>query len=66
MKIQFKETYDLVWFRLVDTCPDYLNMEEFVNKLGGKLFTNKDDFIERYEGIEFKTEAHYTWFLLKL
>ena len=65
MKIQFKETYDLVWFRLVDTCPDYLNMEEFVNKLGGKVLSD-GPFEYVINGIEFPSEAHYSWFLLKI
>ena len=66
MKIRFKKQDDPIWFRLVDICPDRLNIEEFVKDLGGKLFTKDDDFVERYVGIEFETEAHHTWFLLKI
>ena len=65
MKIQFKETYDLVWFRLVDACPDELMVTEFIEKLGGKVLSD-GPFEYVINGIEFPSEAHYSWFLLKI
>jgi hypothetical protein len=66
MKYRFKKLDDPIWFRLVDACPDELMVTEFIENLGAKLFVGEYDGIMRYDGIEFETEAAYTWFLLKI
>lgn len=65
MKIRFKTLDDPIWFRLVDACPDELNVEEFVGQCGGKLFSD-GPFENVATGIEFPTESDLTWFMLKI
>ena len=65
MKIKFKRVDDPIWFRVVDACPDELMVTEFIEKLGGKVLSD-GPFEYVINGIEFPSEAHYSWFLLKI
>ena len=65
MKIKFKRVDDPIWFRVVDACPQDQGIDEFVESLGGKLYSdNPESYI--YNGIFFPSEAAYSWFLLKI
>lgn len=65
MRVRFKRGECPVWNWIIDSTPDDLITEEFVEKIGGKLFSDEPKSY-CYDGIEFVTEAHYTWFLLKI
>ena len=65
MRVRFKRGECPVWNRIIDSTPDDLITEEFVEKLGGKLFSD-DPMTFTYEGIEFATEADYTWFMMRI
>ena len=64
MRVRFKLLDCPLWNRIIEACPDYL-VEDFVEKHRGELFSDEPKSY-RYDGIEFVTEADYTWFLLKI
>ncbi len=64
MKLLFKKGNCPLWNSIIDSCPDNVIEEDFVEACHAKLILSSDGFT--YKGIEFETEADYVWFLLKI